>query len=243
MVWSVADLQALPALEIGPSEVLYGYVSLDGEPSSEAEELLDEQEARRADRFVRPSDRRRFVFAHAALRLILRSCLGVAAARVSYRLGPHGKPELTETALPLTFNLSHSGDLALIAIARSVAVGVDLEQVRDLESIAGIVERQFSADEQAELRALPSGERLHAFFRGWTRKEAVVKMIGEGLGHALDRFEVELAPGSLSALRHLDGRPGATAEASLRDLLPPAGYAAAGAVAAPARAGISWREL
>jgi 4'-phosphopantetheinyl transferase len=86
-------------------------------------------------------------------------------------------------------------------------------------------------------------EQRAAFFRCWTRKEALVKADGKGLGHALDSFDVDLAPDSTSALRRYAGRPGDESGWIVRDLPSPPGYAAAGAIAAPPGGLRRWREL
>ena len=244
MISRTADLRALEAIDVGPSEVVYAFVSVGGEPSAADEALLDDEERARAQRFVRPPDRRRFVLAHAALRLLLARCLELRPALVRYENAVHGKPRLAPGLPSLEFNLSHSGGLALIAVARDRAVGVDVEQVREITDAQSIAETHFSAAERALLRSLPPAERRDAFFRCWTRKEAVIKAIGEGLSRALGSFDVDLAPGSTSALTRLDGRPGNVAGWSLRDVAAPSGYVAAGAVAvAPRAPATPWREL
>jgi 4'-phosphopantetheinyl transferase len=240
----VADLRGLEPVPVGASEVVYAFVSVVDEPSVGDEALLDDEERARSRRFVRPADRRRFVLAHAALRLFLACCLDVRPTRVRYESGMHGKPRLAPALASLEFSLSHSGGLALMAAARNRALGVDVEQVRDMPDAMTIADTHFSAVERAALRALPPDDRRHAFFRCWTRKEAMIKALGEGLGRALGSFDVDLAPESTSALTQLDGRPGNVAGWSLRDLAAPSGYAAAGAVAVALHSpSTDWREV
>ena len=243
MIWSAADLRALEAIRVGPSEVVYAFVSLVGEPSAIDQALLDGEERRRAARFVNPTDCSRFVLAHVALRLFLARCLGVEPTSVRYENGVHGKPRLMPGLIPLEFNMSHSAGLGLLAVARDRPVGVDVEHVRDLADALDIADTHFSVAERRALRSLPPAERRPAFFYCWTRKEAVIKAGGEGLGRALDSFDVDLAPGSLSALKRWAGRSGGEADMFLRDLPAPPGYAAAAAVAAPESALMRWREL
>lgn len=234
---------AVEAINVGPSEVVYAFVSVAGEPSAFDEALLDDEERARSTRFVRPPDRRRFVLAHAALRLLLARCLDTHPTAVRYENGVHGKPRLGPGLPSLEFNLSHSGGLGVLAVARDRSVGVDVEQLRDVPDALSIADTQFSAAEREVLRSLPPAEQRAAFFRCWTRKEAVIKAVGEGLGRALDSFEVDLAPGSMSALKRFGGRPGEESGLSLRDLPAPPGHAAAGAVAATGSAPVQWREL
>ena len=241
---ALADLRALESIDIGTSEVVYAFVSVAGEPSTTDEVLLDGEERRRSARFVRPLDRDRFVLAHAALRLFLARCLDLDASEVRYEHGAHGKPRLDPVLPPLEFNLSHSGGWAMAAVARDRAIGVDVEQVRDLPDALGIADTHFSAAEREALRSLPPTEQRGAFFRCWTRKEAVVKALGEGFYRALDSFDVDLAAGSTSALTRFDGECGDAARCSLRDLAAPSGYEAAGAVAVAVGAPpLPWREL
>ncbi len=243
MVWSAADLRSLDAIRVGPCEIVYAFVSLGGEPAGIDEALLDDDEAARSRRFVRLPDRRRYVLAHVAMRLLLARCLGIEPGAVSYEHGAHGKPRLAQGLAPLQFNLSHSGGLGLLAVARERSLGVDIERIRDVPEALSVADTQFSRAERRGLRSLPLTEQQGAFFRCWTRKEALVKAEGKGLGHALYSFDVDLAPGSNSALKRYAGRPGDQSGWTLRDLRSPPGYAAAGAIAAPTSARMSWREL
>jgi 4'-phosphopantetheinyl transferase len=237
VLWSASDLRALEGIRVGPREVVYAFVSLVGEPSSVDEALLDDEERHRASRFVRPTDCRRFVLAHVALRLFLSRCLAVEPANLSYENGVHGKPHLARGLPPLDFNLSHSGEVGLLAAARDRSVGVDVEHVRDVPDAQSIADAHFSVAEREGLRLLPPAERQAAFFYCWTRKEAVIKAGGEGLGSALDDFDVDLAPGSVTAVK----RSGDAAWL-VRDLPSPPGYTAAGAVE-DSSSTVRWREL
>jgi 4'-phosphopantetheinyl transferase len=119
--------------------------------------------------------------------------------RFSY--AKHGKPSLGDGAP--RFNLSHSHAIAALAVTQAHEIGVDVEQLRPLkEDIAG---RFFSTRENALLRALPQREQLGAFFRCWTRKEAIVKAIGEGLSHPLASFDVSLAAGEPAVVERFEG--------------------------------------
>jgi hypothetical protein len=129
------DLGGLDPISVGPSEVIYAFLAMAGEPSARDEELLDDQERARSARFVRTTDRRRFVLAHAGLRLFLARCLDIDPTAVRYEHGVHGKPRLAPDLPPLEFNLSHSGRLGLVAVARDLSVGVDIEQVREVPDI------------------------------------------------------------------------------------------------------------
>jgi 4'-phosphopantetheinyl transferase len=175
--------------------------------------------------------------------LFLALCLEVEPATVRYETGVHGKPRLLPGLPPLEFNLSHSEELGLLAVARDRSVGVDVEHVRDLPDAMSIADTQFTAAESKALRSLPPPEQRAAFFRYWARKEAVIKAGGEGLGRALDSFDVDGEPGSTSAVMQWAGGSRGMTEWSLRDLSSPPGYAAASAVAAHEGAPVQWREL
>nr|ASV46661.1 hypothetical protein [uncultured bacterium] len=127
----------------------------------------------------------------------------------------------------IRFNVSHSGEMALYAFARGRELGVDVEEVRRMEDGLHIAERFFSQAEVAVFRSLPEEIRDDAFFNCWTRKEAYIKAVGEGLSFPLHVFDVSLAPGEPARL--LASRDPQQAERwSLRGLPDPApGYRAA----------------
>ena len=141
----------------------------------------------------------------APLRAVLGGYLGVAPDRVALLDGAHGRPGLGaghETSLG--FNWSHSGDRALIAVARGVVPGIDLERQRPRPRALELARRFFTADEAAALAALPDAARSAAFLRCWTAKEAVLKALGRGLAFGLHRLSVAGSADQL-ALTWLDG--------------------------------------
>ena len=166
------------------------------------EATLSRDERERADRFYFERDRRRFVCARGVLRNLLADYQDDDPAMLTFRYGSHGKPELDMgCGRPIAFNVSHSGELALLAFSRRGDVGVDVEQFRYMSDRDDIACRFFARGEVARLRALPLVEHEAAFFRCWTRKEAYVKAVGDGLARPLDAFEVTFAsdePGRLT---------------------------------------------
>ncbi|MEP6919457.1 MAG: 4'-phosphopantetheinyl transferase superfamily protein, partial [Acidobacteriota bacterium] len=164
---------------------------------------LDEQE--RAERFVFDRDRRRFAAARILLRRLLAAYVRTAPADLRFSCDGYGKPSLTGHDAAPAFNVSHSGDAAVFAFSRAGEVGVDDEAVRAMTDAAQIASRFFAPGEVERLRALPLALQHEAFFECWTRKEAFVKAIGEGLSHPLDSFEVTLTPGDPARLVHVDG--------------------------------------
>jgi len=150
---------------------------------------LSADELIRVGRFVHEEDRDRFVAARGFLRAVLGAYVGRAPAAIRFVYGQHGKPALAGAAPAPAFNLSHSGDWVLCAVAPARAVGVDVERVQSgflIDELAGVLSR----DERRGLDLLTGDERVHSFFETWTRKEAVAKAIGTGVTVPLDRFEV-----------------------------------------------------
>jgi 4'-phosphopantetheinyl transferase len=198
--------------------------------------LLSEEERRRAARFVRDVHRRRFVAAHGALRSILAAYVDAEPAAIDFVSGEHGKPALRDvTGRPsVEFNLSHSDDLALVAVARARAVGVDLERWSEVEHLE-LAERFFSPGERDALRALAHAPHLveAGFFAAWTRKEAYLKATGQGITRGLHHFDVALTPGEPARLLADRLDDAATARWSMIALEPAPGYSAALVVASP----------
>jgi 4'-phosphopantetheinyl transferase len=148
---------------------------------------LDPIELERGRRFRTDDLRRRFTITHGSLRQILATYLGAQPAEIQYSLGKHGKPEISFPRTSLRFNLSHSGELAAVGIA-TCDIGVDVEHMRPIPEMMSLARSFFSLKEILELERLPECERAGAFYRIWTRKEAHVKCVGEGLSVPLDSF-------------------------------------------------------
>jgi 4'-phosphopantetheinyl transferase len=170
------------------------------------EGLLSHDELERAGRFKFFRDRRRFVVARGALRTLLGRYLRVDSP-IDFVYEPKGKPRLRGRSGPL-FNVSHSGELALMAFSASTPLGVDVELLRDMDDASAIVERFFSHAETARWTSLPAGIRTRAFFDCWTRKEAYIKAVGEGLSLPLDGFDVTFGPGRTPQINLGNGREG-----------------------------------
>ncbi len=179
--------------QLAPGEIHLWRAALDDPIRlSGAEAVLSREELLRAGKFARALDRQRFIAAHGALRMVLGLYLSADPQSLEFRAGPMGKPALVQTFTDLRFNLSHSGELALIAVTRGREVGVDVERVqRDIE-FDPIVEHYFEPTEAWDLRTAPPQERVGRFFDLWTRKEACVKAQGVGLGMKIEthRFGV-----------------------------------------------------
>ncbi len=218
-------------------------VPLDRPPATVARlsRILSEGEAERGDRCRFEHDRRRFIVAHGALRLILAGCLDVPPETLRLRPGRHGKPRLAGSS-ELRFNLSHSGELALVAVTWHREVGVDVDRLRPDLPVEPFAERFFPASD-ARFVAAATGptERAERFLRLWTRKEAVVKAAGarlaQGLGLTVLTDADAGADIDAGVVRDPSGQiPGAW---SVCDLPVPDGWLAALAVAGAVAPGIS----
>lgn len=166
-------------------------IALAASPEREAalRRLLAPDECRRAERFRFPEHRRRFTAARGALRTILGSYLGIGGADVRFRYAEQGKPSLAGAGeIDLRFNLSHSEDQALLAVATGAEVGVDVERLSARVAGDAIARRFFHPDECAALERAAPAERTAHFFRLWTLKEAYVKARGGGLSIPLSEF-------------------------------------------------------
>lgn len=182
-----------PLLRIGP--VAIHAVALDAGRTVEAAcaAHLSADERDRAGRYATAALRRRFVVRRGALRSLLGRRLRMAPAAVPLVIDAWGRPALAADGAAIAFNLSHSGELALIALAPGAGqLGIDVERVRPLEDLAGLALTAFSPDEQAAFRGLDPAARLPGFYVGWTRKEAYLKAQGIGLGAPLGAFSVSL---------------------------------------------------
>ncbi len=196
--------------------------------------LLDPVECARADRYRFDADRNRFTTARGVLRKLLARYTNLDERELGFTTSRHGKPAIDPnvSGIPIEFNVSHSGALALIAFTARHAVGVDVEEIGRRVSDEKIAERFFSPDEVARLRDLPEADRRVAFFRCWTRKEAFIKAHGDGLSLPLDSFSVTLDGDDSPRLLRFDGEPG-IGHWRLAAPDPGVGYAAAVCVASP----------
>lgn len=167
-------------------------LELDSQRLGKLERALSADEIARAARFYFERDRQRFVARRGILRAILASYLETDPSALRLKYNEFGKPSLdgSREARALSFNLSHSGALALIAVAIGRDVGVDLELIDSSVSSDDAARRFFAASEIATLEALPPSSRLAGFFKIWARKEAYVKALATGLSMRLDSFDV-----------------------------------------------------
>jgi 4'-phosphopantetheinyl transferase len=201
---------------------------------------LTPDERIRSARFQFERDRRRFIVARGVLRDLIGRYLQTDASQIRFVYNAFGKPDLSpEFANRLTFNLSHSAGLALIAIATAASVGVDLEYFHVQSDYADIARHFFSAAEVDYLTAVPSHLYAETFSSCWTKKEAYLKACGEGLATPLNSFSVPLTtdPALTPVDLHVASKGiGPARRWSLYTLRPAPGYAGALAIE-----GTGWR--
>jgi 4'-phosphopantetheinyl transferase len=194
--------------------------------------VLAADERERAARFRFAADRERYTRSHAWMRVLLGAYLRRDPRAIVLSISPFGKPLAVSRGEDerLEFNLSHSGDVALLAVGADRPVGVDVEEIRADRVSEDVARRFFSRVEVDDLLRLSAADQAEAFFRCWTRKEAYVKARGEGLSRRLDRFAVSLGRGEAPELRPCGEGEEDAILWSLKSLAPRPGYE--GAVAA-----------
>lgn len=172
----------------------------DAEPGDEA--LLSGEEIARARKFMFEVDRRRYIASHSMIRRALGAYMGAAPEALSFTRGAHGKPSVAGGP---EFNFSDSAELGLLAISPRLPIGADIERVRPRAfGVDELAETVFTEAEQAHLAALPEEARLAAFYRGWTRKEALLKAIGSGFSIKPIVFDVTMGEAEAPRLNWID---------------------------------------
>ncbi|MBV8633665.1 MAG: 4'-phosphopantetheinyl transferase superfamily protein, partial [Burkholderiaceae bacterium] len=208
------------SLEYGEAHVWH--VGLDNPIWDMFTSVLSEDERERAARFAMPQLQQHFRRCRSALRLVLARYLNRPASSLVFRYGEFGKPELDGHRLQ--FNLSHSKDQGLIAIS-SHTIGIDLEFIKPPGSdLPGLIDMVCHEQEKAQLDRLPEADKLAAFYRLWSRKEAYCKMRGAGLQISLPGLHFE--PGAAADLHTVVADDGSAGESHVYDLIPPPGTSA-----------------
>ncbi|MEG4326167.1 4'-phosphopantetheinyl transferase superfamily protein [Microcoleus sp. herbarium5] len=197
------------------------------------QQTLSADERTKADRFVFPKGRSQFIVSRGALRAILSRYLNINSHILRFEYNPYGKPSLiaAQGGNTLRFNLSHSGNMALIAITKDRDIGVDIEGINPNFPCLEIAEKFFSPLENSVLLSFPEHLQPRAFFNCWVRKEAYIKAVGKGLSIPLNQFDVSLEPGKPAALLNVEDNPEEVSRWSLIELIPSSDMVAAVAVA------------
>lgn len=154
-------------------------------------DLLSVDEKERASRFKFYKDKRCYVVTKGVLRLLSGSYLNKEAKSIAFEYEKYGKPKFKHNT-NLNFNVSHSGDLAVIGFVYNHTIGVDIEKIKNDFETFEIASNFFSKQEIDMLLEIPKPEQYKAFYRCWTRKEAFIKAKGSGLSFPLNEFAVSL---------------------------------------------------
>lgn len=238
----------MSGLELPAGEIHVWKVDLNPAPQrvEQLGRLLAADEWERANRFRFDRHRRQYVVGRGALRTLLGAYVGLPPQGVRFSYGPRGKPFLAPVqegqagqADGLQFNLSNSDEMALVGFVRGPEIGVDLEFMKPMTDLEQIAERFFSVPERDVLRNLPAAQKPEGFFNCWTRKEAYLKAVGEGLAVPLDSFDVTLAPGEPARMLAVEGDAERATRWFYHHLRPARDYI--GAVALEDAEGREWR--
>jgi 4'-phosphopantetheinyl transferase len=221
-------------LELAPDEIHIWRVFLDPAPG-QVESLgraLSPDEWERAHRFRFDKHRRQYVVGRGALRALAAAYVGARPEEIKFSYGPRGKPFLAPPfdGGGLQLNLSNSDEMALVGFVRGREIGVDVEYMRPMTDCEEIAERFFSESERQTLRTIPFPAKQEAFFNCWTRKEAYLKAVGEGLAAPLDSFDVTLALDEPPRMLTLKGDPTPAASWFFHHLRPADSYVGAVAI-------------
>jgi 4'-phosphopantetheinyl transferase len=242
-MWAHPPRQLL--LGPGSLHIWRASLALPAEERARLEGVLSAEEKDQCSRFVRPADRARCAASRASLRVVLAKYLLKEPHALHFKAGASGKPSLDRADPSIQFNISHAGDLALIAVTRELKVGIDVERVREVPDMGAILNGFFSEQETAWLRSHEGEKRTRAFFLLWTRREAAAKALGIGLFDCFARFVLPLPDRARSGFRielsDPDAPAGPTRDWWMRDLLPAPGYAGAVCVEQENAKPLFWR--
>jgi len=158
----------------------------------DAATLLDATELARANRYHFARHSRRFIMARAILRCIIGRYLNIPPKDIAFTYQTHGKPEIPHPA-QIQFNLSHSQDMALLAIGQNYPMGIDIEFFTD-RPYDGIGTHAFSPEENMQLHKATNELKALTFFNIWAQKEAVIKACGLGLHYPLTQISMPPLP-------------------------------------------------
>ncbi len=182
-------MKALQRIGAAPGEILLRMAALEEEEQFAA--WLTPSETAQAARMVNPALRTRFIVSRGLRRQLLSECTGREPGSLQFAEDGVVKPRLLEAG-EWDFNISHAGDYVAVA-ARRGAVGIDLEQHREVREQAAIVKRYFHADEAMAWRRLPKARREGSFFVLWSAREAAMKCAGLGLAKGISITRVDPA--------------------------------------------------
>jgi len=167
--------------------------------------LLSAAEKERSERFKHYKPRKNYIASHGFLHTVLSYYVNTPANEITFSLGEQGKPSIIDeqNSENIQFNLSHSGNLAILAVCKNHQLGVDIEHTDRKADWGGIARRFFTEDEQGKFFQLNENMQEDAFYKVWTRKEAHMKVTGKGLSLSPTQFEISIPPEPAAFIRNL----------------------------------------
>jgi len=195
------DLAELPDTEI---HIWVNYLNVHEARIKHLYPLLSAVEKERSERFKFYKHRKAFIASHGFLHTILAYYINATAAEIDFSQGKFGKPSIIDIQNPhnIQFNLSHSNNIAMLAVCRQHSVGVDVEYAERKTDWEGVSKRFFTKNEQDLLFNLDKDSQKRAFFQIWTRKEAHMKVTAKGLSLSPTEFEVSIPPAAAEFIGH-----------------------------------------
>lgn len=207
--WENVQLSYLPPLRIQSSDIHVWRIDIQGAAQYlyRLKKLLSLDEIKKAEAYKFQDNIISYIVVRGTLRKILANYLEMDADKIEFSYTGFGKPYLFSSiqSCSLNFNISHSEGFALFIIAKNREVGIDIERIRMIDDYEKIAEQFFAPNEYFELISIPSYQRLNAFYKCWTRKEAFIKANGKGLSYSLKDFEVKLDANGTVELRSIKG--------------------------------------
>ena len=197
-------------------QIWYGNIALDEAYYQNYWDVLDATEQAYAENIKNDLLRKRYVEVHGRLRNVLAQALNEPGKKISIKKAEHGKPYLADSP-ELAFNLSHSANSMVIAVGWNCQIGVDIENCKPRTSLAELVYKYFAEEETAYWNKLPEAQKMTAFYRFWTRKEAFVKATGRGI--ALGLSQCVINPESPSEFLRVPANCGQASEWHVQDLV------------------------
>jgi 4'-phosphopantetheinyl transferase len=186
--------------------------------------MLNERELQRASQFYCEHLRRTFTLSHGCRRALLGLHLGVPPPDIEFGYGARSKPFIAKPVTDLRFNQSDSGDLVAFAFSSGCEIGIDIEEVRPFSDLEGVVANVFTPREIVELCRIDRSRQQEAFFATWTRKEAYVKALGDGLFIPPDSFRVTVCSSEKKPRVYFDQGPETVNDWQLHSFHPAPGY-------------------
>jgi len=194
---------------------------------ADSKHILSKEEKERSSRFHFDIDHKRFSVTRSLLKKYLGKIISRPPREIHFKFNKYGKPELLNSPKEIHFNVTHSGNLGMIAITDLAPIGIDVEQFRSEMTTGDIAKRFFSKMEVEAFLELEENEKLQGFFNCWTRKEAFIKAVGKGLSLPLNTFDVSLKPNEPAQLLAVRYKNETSKDWTLTDIKLDHGYASA----------------